>query len=220
MPQPDDDVERTRRAELVLALRSRGVRSLRVLAAIETIPRSVFTPSRLAEHAYQDRALPIACGQTIERPSEIAAALDALNVGELDGVLEIGTGSGYATAILAGLARRVVTIERWRTLSENAARRVSGLGLGANVTYLVGDGATGRAEQAPYERILISAAIETPPSALLNQLKPGGVMVAAVGPTSGQRLTRIVKAKDGSLEETTVGAARLPPMLEGVALAL
>jgi protein-L-isoaspartate(D-aspartate) O-methyltransferase len=219
MAQADED-ERTRRAELVLALRSRGVRSLRTLAAIETIPRSLFTPSRHAEHAYSDRALPIACGQTMERPSEIAKAIDALAVGELDGVLEIGTGSGYATAILSRIARRVVTIERWRTLSENAERRLGPIGAAANVAFVIGDGALGRPEQAPYERILVSAAVEAPPSALLNQLKPGGIMVAAIGSKDGQRLTRIVKSRDGGLDETTIGAVRLPPLLDGVATAL
>lgn len=220
MARSDEDHERTRRAELVLSLRSRGIRHLKTLAAIETIPRSLFTPSRHASHAYADRALPIACGQTLESPSAIAAMIDALGVGELDGVLEIGTGSGYATAILAGAARRVVSIERWKTLSENAERRINQLGGAPNVAFVVGDGALGWPEQAPYERILVSAAVEAPPSALLNQLKPGGVMVAAIGPKSGQRLTRIVKAKDGALEETTIGSARLQPIMTGVAIAL
>ena len=215
-----EDVERTRRAELVLALRSRGVRHLRTLAAIETIPRSVFTPARNAERAYADRALPIACGQTLESPSQIAMTIDALGVGELDTVLEIGTGSGYATAILSRIARRVITIERWRTLSATAERRLTDLGCANNVAFVLADGLAGRGEQAPFERILVSAAVEAPPSALLNQLKPGGVMVVAVGPREGQRLTRIVKARDGTLEESTVGAVRLQPAMTGVAAAL
>lgn len=220
MSEPGDEIERTRRAELVLALRSRGVRHLRTLAAIETIPRSLFAPSRLAEHAYADRALPIACGQTMERPSEIATAIDALAVGELDTVLEIGAGSGYATAVLARISRRMATVERWRTLAENAERRVRGLGNADHVTFVVGDGLEGFGEQAPYERIFVSAAVEAPPSALLNQLKPGGVMVLPIGPASGQRLTRIAKGRDGSIEETTVGSIRLPAAVEGVAAAL
>ena len=215
-----DDTERTRRAELVLSLRSRGIRHLKTLAAIETIPRSLFTPSRHAAQAYADRALPIACGQTIESPSQIAAMIDALGVGELDGVLEIGTGTGYATAILSGAARRVVTVERWRTLSAGARRRIDELGGAPHVTFVVGDGSLGQPEQAPYERILVSAAVEAPPSALLNQLKPGGVMVAAIGPASGQRLTRIVKARDGAVDETTIGSIRLPPIMTGIAVAL
>lgn len=215
-----EDAERTRRAELVLSLRSRGVRHLRTLAAIETVPRSSFVPSRHAEHAYADRALPIACGQTLEAPSHIATAIDALGVGELDGVLEIGTGSGYATAIFATMSRRVVTIERWRSLSENAKRRIDQLGGAPNVTFVVGDGAHGRPEQAPFERIYISAAVDSPPSALINQLKPGGIMVAAVGPKEGQRLTRYVKTKEGRVEESTIGVARLQPLMTGVAIAL
>lgn len=215
-----DDAERTRRAELVLALRSRGVRHVRTLAAIETIPRSLFTPSRLAEHAYADRALPIACGQTLESPSQIAMTIDALGVGELDQVLEIGTGSGYATAILSRLARRVVSLERWRTLAENAERRLGQLGDAGNVSFAVADGALGRPGQGPFERILISAAVEAPPSPLLNQLKAGGVMVLPIGPATGQRLTRLVKSRGGGVEETTIGAVRLPPLTAGVATAL
>lgn len=216
----DEDSERTRRAELVLALRSRGVRHLRTLAAIETVPRSYFAPSRLAESAYQNRALPIACGQTLESPLHIATAIDALGVGELDGVLEIGTGSGYVTAIFATMSRRVVTVERFRTLSEAAKRRIDELGGAPNVSFVVGDGALGRPEQAPYERIFISAAVETPPSPLINQLKPGGVMVAAIGPKDGQRLTRFVKTRAGAIEESTIGAARLQPLMQGLAIAL
>lgn len=215
-----EDAERTRRAELVLSLRSRGVRHLRTLAAIETVPRSVFAPSRFAAHAYADRALPIACGQSMEAPSQIAMAIDALGVGELDTVLEIGTGSGYATAILSRAARRVVTVERWRTLMQNAERRIGQLGGPDNVTYVLGDGAMGVSSPTPFERILISAAVEGPPSALLNQLKPGGAMVLPIGPSEGQRLTRIVKSRDGSLEETTIGAVRLQPLMAGVAASL
>lgn len=220
MSEPGDETERTRRAELVLSLRSRGVRHLRTLAAIETIPRSAFAPSRLGQHAYSDRALPIACGQTMERPSEIAKAIDALGVGELDTVLEIGSGSGYATAIFAQISRRVFTVERWRTLADNAERRVRALGNADHVVFVVGDGLAGLADHAPFERIFVSCAVEAPPSALLNQLKPGGVMVAAIGPAGGQRLTRVSKARDGALEEFTLGAVRLPPAAGGVAVAL
>lgn len=215
-----DEAERTRRAELVLSLRSRGVRHLRTLTAIETIPRSLFAPSRLYDHAYADRALPIACGQTLESPSHLAKAIDALNVGELDGVLEIGTGSGYATAILASMARRVVTIERWRSLSTAAKERIDRLGGAPNTSFVVGDGALGRPEQAPFERIFLSTAVEAPPAALINQLKPGGVMVLAVGPASGQRLTRLNKSRDGAIEETTIGDVRLQALVHGVAAAL
>lgn len=156
----------------------------------------------------------------MEAPSDIAMAIDALGVGELDAVLEIGTGSGYATAILSRAARRVVTVERWRTLMQNAERRVGGLGGPDNVSYVLGDGLRGVQAATPFERILVSAAVEAPPSALLNQLKAGGVMVAPIGPPGGQRLTRIVKARDGSLQETTVGQVRLQPAMDGVAAAL
>ncbi|WP_020178461.1 protein-L-isoaspartate(D-aspartate) O-methyltransferase [Methylopila sp. M107] len=215
-----DEAERTRRAELVLSLRSRGVRHLRTLAAIETIPRSLFAPSRLYDVAYADRALPIACGQTLESPSHLAKAIDSLNVGELDGVLEIGTGSGYATAIFATMSRRVVTIERWRSLSVAAKERIDRLGGAPNVTFVIADGAAGRAEQAPFERIFLSAAVETPPPVLINQLKPGGVMVLPIGTPAGQRLTRLTKARDGAVEETTIDEVRLQPLASGVAASL
>ncbi len=215
-----DEAERTRRAELVLGLRSRGVLHTRTLIALETIPRSLFAPSRLRDAAYADRALPIACGQTLESPSQIATMVDALGVGDLDSVLEIGTGTGYCAAILSRLARRVFTIDRWRTLVENAERRLGDLGGVGNVTAIIADGALGHAAHAPYERILISAAVTTPPSALLNQLKAGGVMIAPVGDGSGQRLTRFVKARDGSLDETTIASVRVPPLMQGVAKAL
>ncbi len=215
-----DEAERTRRAELVLSLRSRGVRHLRTLAAIETIPRSLFAPSRLYDVAYADRALPIACGQTLESPSQLARAIDALGVGELDGVLEIGTGSGYATAIFATMSRRVVTIERWRSLSSAAKERIDRLGGAPNVTFVVGDGALGRPEQQPYERIFVSCAVEAPPQPLLNQLKPGGVMVLPIGPESSQRLTRLTKSRDGAIEESTIGETRMQPLVGGLAAAL
>ncbi|MET0314227.1 MAG: protein-L-isoaspartate(D-aspartate) O-methyltransferase [Hansschlegelia sp.] len=215
-----DDRERTRRAELVLSLRSRGVLHTRTLKAIETIPRALFTPSRLRDVAYVDRALPIACGQTLEAPSTIATMLDALGVGDLDTVLEIGCGSGYVTAILSRLARRVVAVERFRTLAENAERRLVELGGADGVTIHVGDGALGWPSPSPYERILVSAAVKAPPSALLNQLKSGGTMLVPIGDVAGQRLTRIVKNKDGSLDESTIGVARAQPMMAGVAAGL
>lgn len=215
-----DDRERTRRAELVLSLRSRGVRHTRTLKAIETIPRALFTPARLRDVAYVDRSLPIACGQTLEAPSAIAMALEALGVGDLDTVLEIGCGSGYVTAILSRLARRVAAVERFRTLAENAERRLSELGGADGVTIHVGDGALGWPSPSPYERILVSVAVKAPPSALLNQLKPGGVMLAPIGGSAGQRLTRIMKNKDGSLDETTIATVRVQPIMSGVAAGL
>jgi protein-L-isoaspartate(D-aspartate) O-methyltransferase len=220
MTDSADDAERTRRAELVLALRSRGVRHTRTLKAMETISRSAFVPGRLRNVAYADRSLPIACGQTLESPSHVATVIDALAVGDLDTVLEIGCGSGYATAILSRLARRVTSVERWRTLAGNAERRLAELGGASNVAIHLGDGVEGRPQQAPFERILVSAAVTAPPSALLNQLKAGGVMIAPIGDADGQRLTRFLKGKDGSLDEATIGAVRVPPMLAGIAASL
>ncbi|GLK75850.1 protein-L-isoaspartate O-methyltransferase [Methylopila jiangsuensis] len=216
-----DEQERTRRAELVLKLRSRGVRDTRTLKAIETIPRTLFVRSEHHGSAYLDRALPIACGQTLEAPSHIAAVIDALGAGEGDVALEVGTGSGYQTAILSRVARKVVSLERWRGLAGAAARRLEALGGVKNVEIVCADGALGLSAQAPFDRIVVSAAVEAPPSALLNQLKPGGVMIAPVGrPGKTQRITRFVKAADGALSETTIGEARVSPLLDGISRAL
>ncbi|MFD1333174.1 protein-L-isoaspartate(D-aspartate) O-methyltransferase [Methylopila musalis] len=216
-----DEQERTRRAELVLKLRSRGVRDTRTLKAIETIPRTLFVRSEHHGAAYFDRALPIACGQTLEAPSHIAAAIDALGATEGDTTLEVGTGSGYQTAILSRVSRKVVSLERWRGLAGAAQRRLEALGGVKNVEIVCADGALGLPAQAPFDRILLSASVEAPPSALLNQLKPGGVMIAPVGRAGqAQRLTRFVKGADGALSETTIGEARAAPLLDGVSRAL
>jgi protein-L-isoaspartate(D-aspartate) O-methyltransferase len=216
-----DEDDRIHRAELVLALRSRGVRDTRTLRAIETVPRSAFVRAEHAGVAYADRALPIACGQTLEPPSHIASVTDALGVTDRDTVLEVGAGTGYLTAILSRLARRVVSIERWRGLASAAEGRLARLGGVSNVTILVGDGALGRAMQAPFDRIVISAAVLGPPSALLNQLAVGGIMIAPVGRAGAeQRVTRFVKREGGRLDESTIGAIRLPALVAGKALAL
>lgn len=208
MAAAPDEVERTRRAELVLTLRSRGVRSTATLRAIETIPRSLFVRPEHAALAYADRSLPLACGQAIEAPSHIAAVTDALGIGEGDVVLEIGTGSGYHTAILSRIAARVVSVERWRGLVAAAEQRLATLGGVGNVAIVLADGLLGRPGEGPFDRILVSGAVERPPSALLNQLKAGGVMVAAVGHAGkAQRLTRFVKDARGGLDETTNRAA-------------
>lgn len=221
MSDAPDEIERTRRAELVLKLRTRGVRNMATLRAIETIPRSLFVRPEHAAIAYADRSLPIACGQTLESPSHIASVTDALGIGEGDTVLEIGTGSGYHTAILSRVARRVVSMERWRGLVSAAEQRLKTLGGASNVTIVLADGLQGLGAQAPFDRILISGAVESPPSALLNQLKAGGVMVATVGAAGRpQRLTRFVKDERGGLEESTIGAARSAVLMPGIAVAL
>ncbi|MEO1161299.1 MAG: protein-L-isoaspartate(D-aspartate) O-methyltransferase, partial [Pseudomonadota bacterium] len=157
--------------ELIMGLRSRGIRDTRVLEAIETVPREVFVPDTFQDLAYADQALPIECGQTLSQPFIVAFMTEKLKVGERMKVLEIGTGSGYQTVILAQLCRRIYTIERYRTLLKSAERRFAELRQ-ANITTLLGDGNKGWPKQAPFDRILITAAAEDPPGPLLSELKP------------------------------------------------
>src|SRR5690606_25346619 len=157
---------------------------LRVLRALELVPRERFVEPEQAEQAYVDQAMPIECGQTISQPYVVAAMTEALNLEPSHKVLEIGTGSGSQAAILAHLAAHVVTVERYRTLAETAERRLQDLDLD-NVTVIVGDGTLGAPEHAPFDRIVVTAATAEIPPALLEQLKEGGVLVAPVGPQSG-----------------------------------
>jgi protein-L-isoaspartate(D-aspartate) O-methyltransferase len=211
---PTDAEDAERRAELLLSLRQRGMRDLALLRAIETVPRSRFVPDDLAEHAYADQALPIACGQTISQPSLVALMTEKLAVEDRHKVLEIGTGSGYQTAILARLARRVYTIDRYRTLVAAAEQRLAELGI-TNVTAMVGDGSAGWPAQAPFDRIMVTAAAPELPEALLAQLREGGVMVVPVGPAGGaQELLRIERTAEGH-STTKVLAVRFVPLVAG-----
>ena len=176
----EPETSQTRMARLILALRSQGVTDPRVLDAIERTPREIFTPDLFKERAFEDSALPIACGQTISQPFIVGLMTQALTLGPRDRVLEIGTGSGYQTTILSKLARLVYTVERYRTLMKEAESRFKTLGL-TNVITRFGDGGDGWAEQAPFDRILVTAAAPDEPKRLLAQLKPGGVLVAPIG---------------------------------------
>jgi len=183
--------------QLMLSLRQSGVSNRDVLEAIEKTPRDVFVERAFRERAFEDRALPIACGQTISQPAVVAMMIEALEVTPRCKVLEVGAGSGYVCAILARLARRVYGIERHRPLALEARERIARLGL-ANVTIRAGDGTRGWPEQAPFDRILISAAAEDAPATLLEQLRPGGIMVLPVGQTDEvQQLIKIEKTEDG-----------------------
>ncbi len=204
------------RMQFVLKLRSNGVSDPAVLAAMEAIPRDAFLDGIFKERAYEDRPLPIARGQTISQPSVVGKMTEALELNNRCKVLEIGTGSGYQAAILSKLARRVYTIERHRPLAQTARAVFQALDMG-NITVVTADGSMGLAEQAPFDRILLTAAAEDPPANLLAQLKPGGIMVLPVGQTDTvQALIKVVKTKDG-LEYTELGEVRFVPLLEGVA---
>ncbi len=206
--------ERISAARLTMALRSQGVRDLKVLQAIEGLSRSQFVDPQYAAYAYHDRSLPIACGQTISQPYVVAYMTGQLRVGERDKVLEIGTGSGYQAAILSRMCRRVYTIERYRTLLREAEARFERLGL-SNITALLGDGMKGWPSQAPFDRIIVTAAAEEVPALLVDQLKPGGIMIVPVGPVGGvQHLVRITRTAEGFDEERLIGV-RFVPLVPG-----
>ncbi len=208
--------EDVRKVQLVMSLRNQGVRDKRVLEAIEGIPRQLFVPQTLAEQSYADQALPIACGQTISQPFVVAFMTDRLKVTERMKVLEIGTGSGYQTAILSQLCRRVYTIERFRTLAREAEERFRTLKL-SNITAMVGDGLKGWPKQAPFDRIIVTAAARDIPETLIEQLAVGGIMIIPVdaGPER-QELKRVVRTEDG-IEVETLLPVRFVPLVEGIA---
>ena len=192
---PSTDAEAV--MSLLLALRNHGVTDKAVLTAFERTPRAVFVESAFQDRAQADSALPISCGQTISQPSVVGIMTQALTVTPRCKVLEVGVGSGYQAAILARLARRVYGIERHRELALAARARMSKLDL-SNVTVKTGDGTQGWLEQAPFDRIIVSAAAEDAPTKLLEQLRPGGIMVLPVGQTDDvQTLIRIEKTEDG-----------------------
>jgi protein-L-isoaspartate(D-aspartate) O-methyltransferase len=206
-------------AELILRLRRMGLTDQRVLSAIEAVPRDMFVPPEAQGEAYHERALPIDCGQTISAPVIVGMMTAALNVSDRDKILEIGTGSGYQTAVLARLARRVYTIDRFRTLVQAAESRFRTLRL-SNITTLVGDGTRGWPEQAPFDGIIVTAAAEHVPEALLRQVKLGGVLVIPVGPADGaQRLLKVVRTETGS-SESVLADVRFVPLIPGKAAQL
>jgi protein-L-isoaspartate(D-aspartate) O-methyltransferase len=208
--------EDLRLARLVLSLRSQGVTDPAVLTAIEKTPRDLFTPDLFKERSWEDSALPIACGQTISQPYIVGLMTQALTLEPRARVLEIGTGSGYQTAILARLSRLVYTVERYRTLLREAESRFQALQL-TNVITRFGDGSLGWPEQAPFDRILVTAAAPIEPKILLEQLKPSGVLVAPVGKGPVQKLCRYAGDGAGAFAMDILCEVRFVPLLEGVA---
>ncbi|MCC5999963.1 MAG: protein-L-isoaspartate(D-aspartate) O-methyltransferase [Pararhodobacter sp.] len=200
----------------IFTLRSKGVRDAAVLQAMERIDRGAFLRGVFSERAYDDMPLPIACGQTISQPSVVALMTEALEIGPRDKVLEVGTGSGYQAAVLSQLARRVYTVERHRRLVAEARIVFDRLGL-SNITAIAADGSFGLPEQAPFDRIILTAAAEDPPGPLLAQLRVGGIMVVPVGQSDTvQSLIKVRKHETG-LEYEELRAVRFVPLLEGMA---
>jgi protein-L-isoaspartate(D-aspartate) O-methyltransferase len=215
MNEEEDISAAERKMQFLYALRSKGVTDARVLNAMEQIDRGPFIRGLFAARAYEDMPLPIACGQTISQPSVVALMTQALEVSPRDKVLEVGTGSGYQAAILSRLARRVYSIDRHRRLVHEAREIFEALDL-TNITAIVGDGSFGLPEQAPFDRIIVTAAAEDPPGPLVAQLKIGGIMVVPVGQSDAvQHLIRVRKTETG-LEYDELRKVRFVPLLEGM----
>ena len=204
-----------RKMQFLFALRSKGVTDARVLTAMEKIDRGPFVRGHFAVRAYEDVPLPIACGQTISQPSVVGLMTQALRVSPRDKVLEVGTGSGYQAAILAKLARRVYTIDRHRSLVMESRKMFERLGL-HNITAIAGDGSFGLPEQAPFDRIVVTAAAEDPPGPLLAQLAIGGIMVLPVGQSDAVQTLLKVRRLDSGYDYEELMPVRFVPLLEGL----
>ena len=201
--------------QFLFALRSKGVTDSRVLTIMEQVDRAAFLKGLFKDRAYEDMPLPIACGQTISQPSIVALMTQALDVQARHKVLEIGTGSGYQAAILAKLARRVYTVDRFKRLVTEAQALFDAQNI-SNITAIAADGSLGFPEQAPFDRILLTAAAEDPPSTLLAQLRIGGIMVLPVGQSDTvQSLIRVTKTET-SLDYEELRTVRFVPLLEGL----
>ena len=202
---------------LIMQLRNAGISDMDVLAALEKVPREIFVPDQLKHRAYEDTALPIGRGQTISQPLVVAKMTEALELDNLKKVLEIGTGSGYQTSILAKLCRRVYTIERHRPLLSGAEEIFEILKL-RNITAIAADGMRGWPEQAPFDRIIVTAAArEKPPQALFDQLKEGGIMVSPVEIDGMQVLRRYKRESDDVFSVLDLMPVRFVPLLPDIA---
>lgn len=205
------------RAGLILTLRRRGIGSRAVLSAIERVPRRLFLSARHHRLAYDDAAIPIECGQIVSAPSYVARVVEALELSPEHLVLEIGTGSGYQAAVLGHLAKEVDSLERYQTLVALAAQRISALKL-TNVRIHQADGFKGFKQKAPFDRIVLSGAVEEIPAVLLEQLAPDGILIAPVGPAGKpQTLVRLRRTDKGDVLEEIEKNVRLVALTKGVA---
>ena len=204
----------TLKMQFLFSLRKAGIVDKQVLDAMERVDRKNFVNGVFSEKAYEDTPLPIACGQTISQPTVVGLMTQALQVTSRDKVLEVGTGSGYQAAILSLLARRVYTIERHSLLVKNATKVFEKLNI-SNITTILSDGGHGLEQQAPFDRIIVTAASDDPPASLLSQLKIDGIMIIPVGQSDNmQKLIKIVKT-DGGYEYQDLQAVRFVPLVAG-----
>jgi protein-L-isoaspartate(D-aspartate) O-methyltransferase len=206
-----DDEEKM---QFILSIRSKGVVDTNVLKALESLNREHFLKGVFAQRAYEDTPLPIDCGQTISKPSVVGIMTQALKITTRDKILEIGTGSGYQTAILSKLARRVYSVERYKPLYDEARQIFKKLNLN-NITPIWGDGSQGIVEQQPFDRIIVTAAAEDPPPILLNQLKVGGIMIIPVGQSDEIQKLIKVERTEANFRYEDLCDVRFVPLLEG-----
>jgi protein-L-isoaspartate(D-aspartate) O-methyltransferase len=217
----DIDVSRAERralADLSAEMAAKGFCDPFLLDAIEKTPRAPFLPEGWHDHAFRDRPVPIDCGQTMEAPSDFALLAAAAGIGPGQRVLEIGTGSGWGSAVLAALAAKVYTVERFQRLGEAALERFGALGCD-NVVASVHDGLDGWSRHAPFDRIVVAGGLGEPPAGLIGQLGTGGLLVATIGTGRAQVLTRFERTERGVVA-TPLRARRAVPMIAGRALVL
>ena len=211
---PADD--RVGRMGFLLNLRRRGIGAPAVLRAMDEVPREHFVLPENIDLAYADHAMPIACGQTISQPYIVAFMTEQLQIEPQHRVLEVGTGSGYQAAVLSRLAREVISIERYRTLADTARMRLQTLGFN-NVTVVVGDGFAGLPQWAPFDRIIVTAAAQHVPQALVDRLADRGIMILPLGPLSqAQSLVKLTKTEEVLVREHLI-AVRFVPLVPGQA---
>ena len=208
---PDFTAEREAMVER--QLKRRGIADAAIFDAFRAVPREAFVSPELADQAYGDHPLPIEAGQTISQPYIVALMIEAAGIKSGDRVLEVGSGSGYAAAVISRIAAEVVGIERQHDLVDISRERLRGLGYD-NVTIVEGDGTMGWTDEAPYDAIFAAASGSHVPAALVEQLKPGGSIVMPVGsPGSVQKLVRARKGEDGTLEQSDLGDVRFVPLI-------
>lgn len=213
-PKEDNYLHKGLRKSLIQSLREKGISDERVLAALEAIPRHFFLDTAFERIAYEDRAFPITAGQTISQPYTVAYQSQLLEIRKFDKVLEIGTGSAYQACVLAELGASVFTIERQKELYDFVGQFFF-LRRYPNIRRFYGDGYEGLPSYAPFDKVIITAAAPYVPPKLVDQLKPGGIMVAPVGNDAGQVMMRITKRPDGTVREEELGHFSFVPMLEG-----